>query len=270
MKQISLNLVISDSKGDKKKLLLQKTIGQRRILLQELVVKTEMLKVNLEMTRQEYMVKIGNLFAKDNQLDFEIIRLRNILQYMKQGHTYDEATTHTSQMYYAEQLAFERENEQIHFEEEQYQKREANNPKPTEDIKKIWKKLIAKFHPDLVQDSEEKQKRDTIMKQINRAYQENNYDQLAKIDEENMPTQELTIDNLEDILVRIIKEIMQQRQQYQDLKKSEWYSWMIRIQKAKKTNINIFAETEKHLLDDIVAKMDLIKKITQQIEEKKN
>lgn len=259
---------IPAQKDEKKKKRLRATIDKKRAVLELLVIKTEMLRVNLDMAKQEYMVKVGSLFLKDNQLDLEIIQLKNILHLMEKGFTQENAVNQISQTYYAEQLELEQEQERMRFEEEIFQKREAHQTKPGEDIKKLWKKLIAKFHPDLVQDPQEKQKRDEIMKIINRAYQEGDYDQLANIDQENLAEHEQTIESLEEILLRLIKNIMQQTELYKNLKKSEWYDWMIKIDRAKKKNINIFADTERQLLNDIVAKMDLIKELKSQIEHK--
>jgi hypothetical protein len=268
MSRPSLQLIPIQKKEDAKKKRLRSVIEKKRTILEKLVVKTEMLRMNLDMARQEYMVKVGSLFFKDNQLDLEIIQLKNVLNLMEKGFTHEAAVNQIANTYYAEQLEIEREQEKIRIEEEMYQKREEQEANSLGDIKKLWKRLIAKFHPDLTQDHEEKKKRDEIMKKINLAYQEGDYDRLIKIDQENLTEQEQTVDNLEDILFRLMKEIILQTQLYSQLKKSEWYDWMIKIDRAKKKNINIFADTEKHLLNDIVAKLDLIKELKRQIEKK--
>jgi len=259
------SIIPSTTKEELKKKRLRLSIQKKRLLLEKLVTKTEMLRVNLEIAKQEYMVKVGNLFLKDSHLDLEIIRLKNILHFMKEGLTYDQAVNNVTKTYYAEQLELEMEQKRMQEEEEIYQKREKNYTKNVGEIKKLWKKLIAKFHPDLVQDHEEKKKRDTIMKQINRAYQEGDYDQLLKIEHDSQSQKEQTINNLEEILVKLVNEIMQQNEQFRDLKNSEWYSWMIKIDRAKRKNINIFVDTERQLLNDIVVKLDLIKELKAQI-----
>jgi|SRR6185369_16868810 len=263
--QPQLSIIPSSKKEELKKNRLRAVIQKKRALLQTLVVKTEMLRINLEMAKQEYMVKVGNLFLKDSHLDLEIIRLKNLLHLMKEGLSYDEAVAKVTQTYYAQQLELELEQKRMQEEEALFQKREEQFSKVTGDIKKVWKKLIAKFHPDLVQDPQEKQKRDTIMKQINRAYQEGDYDKLVKIQEEQVADHELTVDNLEEILIKVLNEIMQQNTEYADLKKSEWYFWMIKIDRAKKKNINIFVDTERQLLNDIVVKLDIIKELKAQM-----
>jgi oligoendopeptidase F len=165
-------------------------------------------------------------------------------------------------------LELEKEKEKIRFEEEIYIKREEHKPLITTDLKKLWKKLIAKFHPDLVQNPTEKKKRDAVMKQINRAYEEGDYEQLLKIEKDHAATKETTIENLEEMLLNLMKEIEVQVKLAAELKKSEWYDWMIKIENAKKKNGDIFAVTEKRLLDDIVEKFNIIKFIKQQIQDK--
>jgi hypothetical protein len=268
MTEVSQSIVLSKTKETQKRKQLVLVIRKKRAELKHLVLQSEMLKVNLDMARQEYMVKVGSLFLKDNTLDLEIIRLRNILRLMDEGNTYDEAVEKIARTYYAEQLDLEREKEKIRFEEEIYIKREEHKPQITSDLKKLWKKLIAKFHPDLVQNLVEKKKRDGVMKQINRAYEEGDYEQLLKIEKDHAATKETTIENLEEILLNLMREIDEQVRLSAELKKSEWYDWMIKIENAKKKNGDIFAATERRLLDDIVEKFDIIKSLKQQIQEK--
>lgn len=267
MPQPSRALIPSRAKEAQKRKQLLVVIRKKRTELKHIILKTETLRVNLDMARQEYMVKVGSLFLKDNTLDLEIIRLRNILKLMQEGYTYDESVEKIAQTYYAEQLELEREKERITFEEEIFMKREENKPLITSDLKKLWKRLIAKFHPDLTQNAIEKNKRNTIMKQINRAYEEGDYEQLLKIEKEHAATKETSIESLEEILHTLMKEIDEQIHEYADLKKSEWHDWMIKIENAKKRNKDIFADTERRLLDDIVAKFALIKSLKREIQE---
>ncbi len=269
MTQLAIETIASEQKETAKRKKLLTAIQKRRFVLEQLVIKTETLRVSLEMAKQEYMVKVGSLFLKDNHLDLEIIRYKNILKLMEDGMSFDQAAEELAQTFYAQQVEFEREQKRINEDEQIMKKREENTDDENKlDLKKLWKKLIARFHPDLVQDSEEKKKRDTIMKQINRSYQEGDYDQLEKIDKENIVQEETSIDNLEEILLTIMNDIELQKEEFRALKDSEWYGWMEKIERAKKRTENIFAETERMLLDDIVAKYDVLNALKFQIREK--
>jgi hypothetical protein len=268
MPKLALKNIPANKKEDTKKRKLLSVIQKKREQLQELVIKTEMLRANLEMAKQEYMVKVGSLFLKDNHLELEIIRYSNILKLMEEGMTYDQAVNELAETFYAQQVEYEREQSKIKEDEQIMIKREERQSTQNFDIKAIWKRLIAKFHPDLVQDPDEKKKRDVIMKQINRAYQEGDYDQLEKIEKDNMAHEETSIDNLEDILLTLMNDTENQKVEYKALKDSEWYGWMEKIERAKKKKENIFAQTERMLLDEIVAKYDVLKVLKQQIKEK--
>lgn len=268
MPQLAL---IPQSETEKNRNLLLKSITKKRQLLQKLVVRSEMLKVRLDMLKGEYMVKIGSLVLKDNHLDLEIIQLRNILHLMEEGKSYEEAVNEISRTFYTEQLEIEKEEEKIRMEKETLEKREQqHSDEIVIETKKLWKKLIALFHPDLVMDNEEKKKREDIMKQINKAYEEGDISKLASIERDHTLSQDTPTENLEEILVQIENEIVAQEKFYQELKESEWYRWDLKIQRTKKTLDDIFKDVEKKLLNDIVAKMDILKSLQEEIHDRSN
>ncbi len=268
MSEKNTAIVISKTQENLKRKQLILVIRKKRLELKQAILANEMLRVNLDMARQEYMVKVGSLFLKDNTLDLEIIRLQNILKLMDEGHTYDQAVEEITQTYYAEQLKFDQEKARIRFEEEIYIKREEQKPLITPDLKKLWKKLIAKFHPDLTQNMAEKSKRTNIMKEINKAYEEGDLEQLQKIEKDNSSIKDTSIENLEETLLQLMRDLEEQNRIKIELNQSEWFDWMIKIEIAKKKNKDIFADTERRLLDDIVSKLELIKIIKKQIQER--
>ena len=268
MSEKNTAIVISKTQENLKRKQLILVIRKKRLELKQAILANEMLRVNLDMARQEYMVKVGSLFLKDNTLDLEIIRLQNILKLMDEGHTYDQAVEEITQTYYAEQLKFDQEKARIRFEEEIYIKREEQKPLITPDLKKLWKKLIAKFHPDLTQNLAEKSKRTNIMKEINKAYEEGDLEQLQKIEKDNSSIKDTSIENLEETLLQLMRDLEEQNRIKIELNQSEWFDWMIKIEIAKKKNKDIFADTERRLLDDIVSKLELIKIIKKQIQER--
>ena len=261
-------LMVQKDKEEKRRKRLLDSINRKREVLKNLIIKTEMLNASVEMAHQEYMAKVGNLFLKDNQMDLEIIRLQNILRLVKEGHSYDDAVKAISETYYNEQLELDREQEKAQKEEAIYRKREAKKTTPIEDIKLIWKRLIAKFHPDLVQDKTEKQRRHDIMKQVNKAYQEGDMDQLIRIEQDHLEDKETTVEALEEILISVMASIEDQKRKFKELKESEWYDWMHKIERGKKKNEDIFKDTERNLLDDIVAKIEILNRLRAEIRAK--
>lgn len=269
----ALTIRTSFSRDDKQKKQLQSSILAKRKRLTILITKNELLKVELEMVKQEYDVRVGNLYLKDNHLDLEIIHYKNILHLMEEGLTFEQAVKKLSETFYAEQLRMDQEKEEMKEQEEIYNKREVQSEEfSLADIKKLWKKLIAKFHPDLVTDTTEKKQREELIKQVNRAYEEYDLETLQKLERNiHIETyQETTVEKLEEILVQIENEIIEQVQIAEELQMSEWNGWKKRIERAKKKNEDIFKHIERELLDDIVRKYAILKAYKKEIDQRES
>lgn len=241
---------------------LQKLIKQKKEQLTKLITKTELLKVELDMAKQEYDVRVGNLYLKDNQLDLEIIYLRNVIQLMDSGLSYKAAVEQLNDTYYAKQREYEFEREQMREGEKIFKQREEIKSKEViNEIRKIWKKLVAIFHPDLVQDKETKKQYEEMMKQINQAYEEHNLKKLKQLEKQARPIydDQNTVEDLENILEDIENQLREQNILHQELRNSEWFGWRTRIKRAKNEGYDLFAGMERALLNDIVRKMEILK-----------
>ena len=256
-------LIISYSKEDKIKKQLQVSIKKKRKTLELWMEKVESLRMELEEIKSIYNIRIGYLLLKDNQLDLEIIQHKNLKRLMDEGMTYEEAIKAEEDTFYNEILRMQKEQERIAEEKTFFEKRQELPPDIAENLKMLWKKLIQTFHPDLVTDKKEKEKRENIMKQINKAYAEGNMEILQQI-ENNMHVEKIdesTISKLEQILVETENLIRDMNAEFLILRKSEWYDWKKRIEKGKKENRDIFADLERRLLDDVVEKIAILKKL---------
>jgi hypothetical protein len=265
---MSINQSITTTQEERKKRDLRALILKNRKKLIPLVTKCEMLKVELEMVQQEYTVRVGQLFHKSGQQDLDIIYYNNLLTLLEQGKTYEEAVDALADTYYAKQRKLEEEREQMERAKKIYEKRtSAEHAKEDASIKELWKKLVSKFHPDLVQDEKEKKRREEIMKQLNQAYEEQNIEVLQNMQNEvyieNIA--ETTVEKLIELLEMTENKISEQQALYLELKNSEWYRWKISIAKAKAKKQDVFLNLEKALLDEIVRKIDIIKDLKQKL-----
>ncbi len=266
---MSKNTSLTVTQEEKKKNDLQILIKKNRDKLVKLVTKCEMLKVELEMVQQEYTVRVGQLFHKSGQQDLDIIYYKNLISLMHEGRSYDEAVTELEDTYYARQRKLDEEREQMERAKEIYEKRiRANEITEDMSIKELWKQLVSKFHPDLVQDEQEKKRREEIMKKLNQAYEEQNVEILKSLERDAIieNTHDVTIDKLTDILIRTENQIIEQQALYLDLRNSEWYRWKLNIAKAKTKKIDIFRDLERSLLDEIVKKIEVLKFLLEKIE----
>lgn len=259
-------LITNDLIENKKKDQLRSSIYRKQKTLQEWTEKVEELRMELELIKHEYHVRVGGLLLKDNQLDLEILQLKNLKERMAEGLTYGEAVKEEEDAFYNEILRMQKEQEKINEEKEILEKRETMDVLIAQEVKELWKKLIRKYHPDLVTNSEEKLKREEIMKKINQAY--SHFDiELLKSFENNIEVENIEESNserLEKILVDTINTIDELKMEWVEMKESIWYSWKIKKQKALRQE-DVFAELEKTLLDDVVKKIKILQELRREV-----
>lgn len=251
-----------------KKKQLQKSIDQKKKILALWTEKLEVLRMELDLIQHEYNVRIGYLLLKDNQLDLEIIQLRNLKKLIDEGMTYAEAIRHEEDMFYNEILRMQEEAKKINEEKEMLENRNEVTEEEDQQIKSLWKSLIRKFHPDLVQNIEEKREREKIMKLINQAYAALDFEALQQIALTNIhvSVKEATVEVLEQELIEIENAIVMAQNEWDLLKVSEWFLWKKKIENAKKTGADVFAQLEKNLLDDIVKKISIRQNLQEAID----
>ncbi|MBP9719110.1 MAG: hypothetical protein KBD46_01465 [Candidatus Levybacteria bacterium] len=252
-----------------KKSLIQ-TIEKKRNILLSITAKVEMLRLDLDIIKREYHVRIGRLYLKDDQLDLEIIRYKNIKSLLESGMSYDKAIEKINEQYYAEKKLFDFRDEEIAYDEKLLSMRKDVEESTQEDIKKLWKKLLFQLHPDLTKNPEEKKQREGIMRKINDAYAQNDFDTLKTI--ENQHTEEdfaiASVERLEQRIAELEDAAITQEIEYQTLLSSEWYMWRKKSQAAQKKNSDIFKELEEKLLEDVTRKIYIVQVYRKEFDEK--
>ncbi len=257
----NLQLTIRDDEK-KKKEELELSINRKRNKLHRLQTKYASLQNDLNIIQQEYENRIGKLYAKDNALDLEIIRLKNIEKLVSEGLPYEEAAHEIEDLY---NTFFKFTPDEDEYYASNYREYNANtsntmSEKVEQNLKLLWKKLLFQFHPDLVTSVAEKQRREDIMKKINKAYKNKNYEALKMLESQYYIDEfkSGSTEQLEYVLVEIENVIVILEKQLRRLRTSEWYGWKQRLEKAEKSQFDIFAELEKSLLDDIISKTKIV------------
>ncbi|MGH7245464.1 MAG: hypothetical protein ACREGI_00850 [Candidatus Levyibacteriota bacterium] len=252
---------------EKKRDRLRDSIARKREMLEEIMEKVEMLRMELDAIKKEYDVRIGMLLLKDNQLDLEILKFKNLQSLMENGMTYAQAVKHEEDKFYNEILKMQKERERIEEEEKEVAAIKEVTVEEKTAIRDLWKKLIRKFHPDLTTDKEKKKEHEEITKKINKAYTENDYDALVFFtnNQQIEEFKESSVTDLEQMLVDIVNMTQMLKIEFQNLKASEWYMWKKRKDTSGETHEDMFAQLEKNLLDDIVKKIEVLKKIKKDI-----
>lgn len=270
MNDLSSSLILKSDNESKEKILLLKTLSKKRKILMAITAKVEMLRMDLDIVKREYDVRIGKLYLKDDQLDLEIIRYHRIKTLLEEGYSYEKALEAINKIYEQDRINFDMKSEEILQEEIDVAKRKKVDSYKENDIKKIWKKLLFQLHPDLTINEEEKRKREQVMKKINDAYAENDYDTLKQLEQLHYveSPDESSIQSIEQKIVEIENAIIFFENEYQNLLASEWYMWKKKSDHAKRKNLDLFKELEEKLLEDLTRKIKIVHKLREEFDNK--
>ncbi len=236
---------------------LEKAISEKEKKLNTLIKKIEQLKIDLTIVKQEYDVKVGRLYLKLDELDLEILRFKKIEDLINKGFSFEEAQKIVEETLRKRREQIKEEYKKLGEEEKDIESRKSISEEEKEELKKLWRRLAHKYHPDKVGGNEE------MMKKINKAYTEGDLETLRAIDQSGggngVETQ--TIEALKSKLAGLEILIKKIHQEYELLKKSEWYILKENIEKAKKQKRDILGELADKVLTEIAKKENQVNEL---------
>lgn len=247
---------------------LRASIARRRKILLEKTEKVESLRISLETVRREYLFRVGRLFLQDDQLDGEIFKHRKLLGFLRSGCTLEEAEKRIENMIKSNNEYPFGPDIKVDFEYENVSNNSEQNG-GIKDLKQLWKKLLRKLHPDLTLDSKEKERREKIIKEINKAYEANDLVLLQSIEGKHVhheKTPDMTTREMEELLLTIENAIIGQENEFRRLRKSEWYFWKVKSDLARKKKEDVFFELEERLTDSIIRKSRVVEQLKKTIQ----
>lgn len=232
------------------KRVLQQAIFEKEKLLIELVEEIERLKIDLSVVKQEYDIKIGRLYLKLDEIDLEILKFKKIEDLINKGFSFEEAQKTIEDTLKKRHEQIKEEYEKLNEEEKEIEKRKNISKEEQEELKRLFRKLAHKFHPDLNGGD------DTMMKKINKAYADGDLEALRAIDH-GCGAEDIgatTIEELKNKLARLEKSIEKIIIEHEQLKRSEWAILKESIDKARKQKRDILSELAEKVVEDIAKK----------------
>lgn len=236
---------------------LEKDISEKEKKLNDLIEEVEQLKIDLTAVKQEYDIKIGRLYLKLDELDLEILKFKKIEDLINNGFTFEQAQKMVEETLKKRREQIEEEYKRLNDEEKEVETRKDISAEDKEELKKLWRKLAHKYHPDKAGGNEE------MMKKINKAYAEGDLETLRAIDQtgNGNSVEPQTIEDLKNKLAELESTIEKIYQEYESLKKSEWFILSENIEKAKKHGRDILSELADKVLSDISKKENQIREL---------
>jgi hypothetical protein len=238
---------------------LQQAISEKEKILIELVEEIERFKIDLSVVKQEYDIKIGRLYLKLDEADLEILKFKKIEDLINKGFSFEEAQKVVEDTLKKRREQIEEEYKKLNEEEQDIEKRKIISQEDQEELKKLFRKLAHKFHPDLTGGD------DTMMKKINKAYADGDIEALRAINQgEDVGNTDIkTIEELKSKLAILEEAIKKALYEQEQLKHSELAILKESIEKAKKQKRDILSELAEKVLEDIAKKenqLDELKK----------
>ena len=236
---------------------LEKVISEREKKLNTLIDEIEQLKIDLTVVKQEYDVKIGRLYLKLDEVDLEILKFKKIEDLISKGFSFEEAQKVVEETLKKRREQIEEEYKKLDEEEKDIESRRDISEEDKAELKKLWRKLAHKYHPDKANGNEE------MMKKINKAYAEGDLETLRAIDKNEIGAdiEVKTIEALKSKLAGLEKSINKISKEFEQLKRSEWYILKENIDKAKKQKRDILGELADKVLTDIAKKENQVSEL---------
>ncbi len=255
------NIVKTNSSLDEplEKRELERAIAEKEKLLVAILEKAEQLKIDLSVLKQEYDIKIGRLYLRLDEVDLEILKFKKIEDLLDRGFSFSEAQKIVEETLKKRREQIKEEYHKLDEEEKDFESRKIISADEQEELKKLWRKLAHKYHPDLAHGNEE------MMKKINKAYAEGDLETLRAIDREKSGAdiETSTIEGLKAKLATIEKSIEKSNSDFEVMRKSEWAILKKNIETATGQKRDLLNELSEKVLTDIAKKenqLDRLKK----------
>lgn len=204
------------------------------------------LKAEMRAFEQQYLLVIGRRYAEIDAIEAEIAA------------TIARADpSHKGRMYSAEaHVQAEGSPEAVRWAEGRHS---ANYLEPSENLKKLYRAVVKRIHPDLSSDEVERLRRTQLMAEANRAYEEGDEARLrAILHEWESSPESVRGDGIGSELIRVIRKVAQIKKrliaienEIQDLKASDLYRLWLRVKEAEKQGRDLLAEMAARLDADI-------------------
>lgn len=177
---------------------LLQTIEEKRGQVEELTVSMENLKTEVDLFQHRYNVHVGRYYLELDEVDLETKEFRLRLQLRREDISEDEIQARVESCFRENRARINAANE--HSESEDTE----SNDLPEDEakyLKKLYRKLAKRFHPDKSEDTDEQNRRLQLMPLINRAYKENDLQILERLSfgeiETTLQTEESIVEKMQ-------------------------------------------------------------------------
>ena len=255
-------------------------LAKKEKKVSDLSIITQNLKITLNLFLSEYNSKIGVLYVSLDKIKLKIKEYQNRINLAKDkklsSDDLNNIEEEVKKSFYQERSKVENLESETSNSSEEYDKNLEKEKKKYSDheflevLKKLYRKLALRFHPDRAKNEKQRKEFEKIFPEINTAYQNGDLDTLKKYMKKAEREEQMARETPEEKLARLKKDykvildiIIKLNRDLEDLKASEAYKLKKKIDQAKKkgrdllqelaTIINLEISKNQKILDKLVA-----------------
>jgi len=196
----------------------------------------------------QYIRIIGTRYAELDEIEAQIAKIQS---HLKPNDKHSKKSAEQARTK-AQESAYAAEGIQEQFKQEKFT--------PSESLKKLYREVAKSIHPDLANDEEERVRRERLMAEVNRAYEEGDEARLEAIihDWESSP-ESVKGDGVGAELIRAIRKINQVKERLNvieaetdQLKDSDLYQLKIKVEEAESEGRDLLGEMASQLDGQII------------------
>jgi chromosome segregation ATPase len=244
-------------------------IEQKRQCVALLGQEIEELKQALGRFQVEYNARVGRLYVELDKLELLIqeyrLRIRLIVDERKAR--LQEIEDEVKQRFSARWQETRQTERETSGASEAYERQKAEpklDEETAQELKRLYRELAKRFHPDLAETDEERRENSKLMAEINEAYARKDLDKLREIAErEGERLRSVPGETLAEKLARLTQEshrlgdvIQRLRGELEELKRSPTWEMMQKVEKGRESGQDILAELTENLEEQIRRKRE--------------
>ncbi len=258
---------------------LQKEIEDRKERIVELELEIETLKRDLASFQAEVDRRLGPLYVELDRLALRRrryeARIERLKKYKKQGRKLNPETIEKE---IDEQ--FQKEWEELREKQRRAEASAQQAPEPLsldekEELQRVYRKLVRRFHPDLAESEAERERNHRIMIEINQAYAEGDLHRLKLLEAKEFPEEAPLNETVGEKLVRLIRRRYELDQaigrlegKREELRASKTYQLMQRVKEEAEQGNDLFAEWEGELEEEIARAREELAEVIQNFKDR--
>lgn len=252
-------------------------ISEKEKEASDLSIRIQEIKITLNMFLGNYNSKVGLLYVKLDRLKLKIKEYQHRIELAQHKKVTQEDLNiieeEVEQKFYQERNKIdELENEASESSEEykidleDEEKRQSLDSETKQEIKKLFRKLAFKFHPDRAKDEKERQEFNKFMADINQAYKNGDIETLKKYMQQVERKEKIAKETPEEKLVRlkddyetILGIIAKLKEELEALKSDETYKLKEKVDQAKMEGKDLLEQLAFDINEEIAenrAKLD--------------